>query len=103
MTAFLGRTLRPALFGTADPGLVDVRLHRDAFSCCNSSRTPGAGYGTAAAHSSSNLLGKLLTIGSILNVRSFRWASEKTALDENGRYVRPSQDEVTTPAHAAVF
>src|SRR5215469_1369056 len=103
MGTFLGRTLRPALFGTADPGLVDERLQRDAFSCCNPGRTTGTGDGTAAAHSSGDLLGKLLTIGSILNVRSFGWASEKTALDKNGRYVRPSQDEVTTPAHAAVF
>ena|SRR6516162_7214165 len=103
MSTFLGRTLRPALFGTADPGLVDERLQRDAFSCCNPGRTTSAGDGTAAADSGCDFFGKLLTIRGILNVRSFGWASEKTALDENGRYVRPSQDEVTTPAHAAVF
>lgn len=92
-----------ALLGCSDSGLVDIRLQRDAFSCRDSGRTTRAGDGTAAAHSGGNLFGKLLTIRSILNVRSFAWASEKTALDENGRYVRPSQDEVTTPAHAAVF
>ena len=91
------------LFRTADLGLIDERLQRDAFSCCNSGRTTGAGDETAAANSSCNLFGKLLTIRSILSVPSFGRVSEKTALDENGRYVRPSQDEVTAPAHAAVL
>src|SRR5262249_48317630 len=99
----LGRTLRPALFGFGDSGLVDIRLQRDAFSCRDSGRTTGAGDETAAANSSCNLFGKLLTIRSILSVPSFGWVSEKTALNENGRHIRSSQDEVTTSTHAPVF
>ena len=58
--------------------------------------------GIAAPDSGCNLFGKLLTIRSILSIPSFGRVSEKTALDEHGRYVCPSQDEVATATHAAV-
>ena len=96
------RTLRAALFGFGDPGLVDVRLQWDAFSCRDSGRTAGAGDGIATPDSGCNRFGKFLTIRSVLSVRSFGRVSEKTALDEHGRHVCPSQDEVTAATHAAV-
>jgi hypothetical protein len=65
--------------------------------------TAGTGDGTAVSDSRCDLFGKLLTIRSILNVPSFGRISEKTALDKNGWHVRSSQDEVTTPTHAAIF
>src|SRR6476660_10545129 len=102
-SAFPGRTLRPALFGFGDPGLVHVRLQRNSFGCRDSGRTKGAGDGIATSDSGCNLFGKLLTIRSILSVPSFGRVSEKTALDEHGRNTRPSQDVVTTATHASVL
>ena len=96
------RTLRAALFGFGDPGLINVRLQRDGFGCRDSGRTKRAGDRIAAADSGCNRFGKLLTIRSILSVRGFGRVREKTALDEYGRHIRPSQDEVTTATHAAV-
>src|SRR6476620_7370998 len=101
-TAFLGRTLRPALFGLSDSGLVHVRLQRNSFGCRDSGRTKGAADGTAAPDSGCNLFSKLLTIRSILSVPSFGRVSEKTTLDEHGRYACLSQDVVATATHAAV-
>ena len=96
------RTLRAALFGPRDPGLIDVRLQRDAFGRRDSGRTKGAADGIAIPDSGCNRFGKLLTIRSILSIPSFGRVSQKTALDEYGRHIRPSQDEVTTATHAAV-
>ena len=75
------RTLRAALFGPADPGLIDVRLQRDAFGCRDSGRTKGAADGIAIPDSGCNRFGKLLTIRNILSVCGFGRVSEKTALD----------------------
>ena len=58
--------------------------------------------GIATPDSGCNFFGKLLTIRSILSIPSFGRVSQKTALDEYGRHIRPSQDEVTTATHAAV-
>ena len=96
------RTFRAALFGPRDPGLIDVRLQRDAFGRRDSGRTKGAADGIAIPDSGCNRFGKLLTIRSILSIPSFGRVSQKTALDEYGRHIRPSQDEVTTATHAAV-
>src|SRR6476469_9925367 len=100
-TAFPGRTLRPALFGLGDPGLVHVRLQRNSFVCRDPGRTKGTADGIATSDSGCNLFGKLLTIRSILSVPSFGRVSEKTALDEHGRYACLSQDVVATATHAA--
>src|SRR5580765_5255565 len=100
-TGFPGRTFRPALFRLGDPGLVHVRLQRNSFVCRDSGRTKGTRDGTAAPDSGCNLFGKLLTIRGILSVPSLGRVSEKTALNQHGRYACLSQDEVATATHAA--
>ena len=84
------RTFRAALFGPRDPGLIDVRLQRDAFGRRDSGRTKGAADGIAIPDSGCNRFRKLLTVGSILSVRGLSWVSKKTALDEYGWHIRSS-------------
>src|SRR6476469_6448868 len=100
-TAFPRRTLRAALFGLGDPGLVHIRLKRNTFVCRDSGRATGTRDRTAAPNSGCNLFGKLLTIRGILSIPRLGRVSEKTALNQHGRYACLSQDAVATATHAA--
>ena len=96
------RTLRVALFGTGDRGLINVRLHRNALSCRYSRRAETTANGIAPANSGSNFLGELLSIRSALCVRGFSRVGQEPAFHEHRRNGRLSQDVVTTPTDSPI-